>query len=229
MSLQPVHSGVLPSLEAEATPHGMRVVRRISDGMLGHVLTWVGGGLVTVVAGTIALVMILTGVGVGPAITPIVFSAAGLIVLGLAANNSYLRATLGDAEVLLPHLPLRLGDSVVVRYRQPWKGQKPVTAMNATLTVREWVRYRQGTDTRTDTHQLWQTDLPAEPGDPVGTGDLLRGAWRLSIPKELPPSFSSHDNALEWRLRLHADIRGRPDVINSYLLPVAPEVINDLA
>lgn len=218
---------VLPEIEAIRTPRGMQITRRPGDLMTMGILSGMGG-IFSLIGGALLFATLAGGsVGVGTVVGGI-FLVAGLIMLGRGGVELYHRSTLGDAQVDIPNLPLRLGESGLVHFTQRRTHRAEVRAVTAELECREWVRYRQGTDTRTDTHQLWSAVLPAQPNDPIGDSAELAGAWTLTIPHDLPPSFDGRDNEIQWILTIRVDVARRPDVVLKFTLPVAPEVLRDL-
>lgn len=216
---------VLPNVRAETRPGGIALVRA-AGGDLSGVLAGVGV-IFMVVGGIIGVVHYLLGMW-----SWLVGAAAMLVGLGCLGSlgwTLFRRATLGEAELLFPRMPLRLGEPMTVRFSQRrLRGRAPVQGITASIKCREWVRYRQGTDTRTATHDLWEAELPQQVSDPLGAAEVLRASWQLRLPPELPPSFSASDNAIRWTLTIRVDVAGRPDIRNEFVLPVVPEVVRAL-
>lgn len=216
---------VLPDVRAESRPGGFALVRQ-AGGDLSVVLPIVGGGFV-LVGGFVGLIQYTVGGSGWP--VGLIFLLVGLGLLGSLGWKLFRRATLGDAELLFPRLPLRLGEPMTVRFSQRrFRGRAPVQGISAWIKCDEWVRYRQGTDTRTDTVTLWEAQLPGQIADPLGAAEFLTGTWQLRLPPEFPPSFDASDNKLRWTFTVHVDIPGRPDIRNAFILPVVPEVVRDL-
>ncbi|MDO5498070.1 MAG: hypothetical protein Q4F67_00125 [Propionibacteriaceae bacterium] len=216
---------VLPVVRAESRPGGTALVLDAAAGR--SMAISIGLGIVTaaVMAFWLASLDVIGFViGVGAIISG--------IVVGVASDQgvkAYRRAHLSDAELLLPRVPLRLGDPMTIRYTQHrLRSRAEVRAITATVFCQEWVRYRVGTDTRTDTHELWQAELPVGPRDPIGDAALLNASWQMHLPPHLPPSFQASDNKINWFLRVRVDIPGRPDIRNEFRLPIIPEVLRDL-
>lgn len=220
---------VLPYLDVRPTASGVEVVRDTS----ARAGTFRTSLIVGIIGVALPLINILWGGLTGstwaiPGFWFGIFGLVGLGSLGLAGWHGYQLKALGDAHLELPRLPLRLGESVTIRYSQRRNHSAEVRAVTATLVCREWVRFTRGTDTETRTHDLWKTELPSGPSDPIGDLPMIRGTWQLAIPAELPPSFTASDNAVQWVLSIRADIVGRPDAANQYTLPVGPVVVRNL-
>lgn len=216
---------VLPFVRAESRPGGVALVRQ-AGGDISVAIPIVGGAFV-LLGGLVAFIQY--AVGAGGWFIGVLFAVIGLGLLGGLGWKLFRRATLGDAELLFPRMPLRLGEPMTVRFRQQrLRGRAPVQGVSARIRCDEWVRYRQGTDTRTSSVTLWEAQLPGQPADPLGTAEVLTGTWHLRLPPELPPSFDASDNKLRWTLTVQVDIPGRPDIRNAFTLPVVPEVVRDL-
>lgn len=224
-SLQPVTS-VMPLVDAHRTTRGMRLVNRTGRNVAGFVIRIVVGLLFLLMGTTMAMPGLVFGTPL-PVVMGVVMVIGGIAMLISAGAWVYRRTTLQDAHLDLPRLPLRLGEAAVVRFSQRRAGRAPIRSLSARLICQEWVRSRQGSTTRTDTHEIWSQPLPAEPSDPVGRGIQLRGTWHLRIPPGLPPSFTLPDNAVQWLVTVQAEVTGRPDIINTFTLPVLPEVVSD--
>lgn len=219
---------MLPVVDARATATGVELVRRSSDRRASFWTMLVLGVIGTLVGLGWPLAGLLTAGAWGGSLTLTLFGVVGVGLLGASGWQGYQMRALGDAHLDLPRVPLRLGEPVVIRYSQRRQHRAEVRSVTATLMCREWVEFRSGTETETRTHVLWTSQLPPDPNDPIGDRAVISGAWRVTLPPELPPSFSAPDNALQWILTIHADIANRPDAKNEYVLPVAPEVVRDL-
>lgn len=214
----------LPAVRHERRPDGIALIRDPREGGTG--LASLGAGVGAALLTMFVLFIAFSASSGAVLIAFLVGAMSGGITS--AAIKRHRRATLGDAELLLPRLPLRMGEDMTVRYTQPRTGRAPVTIVWATLSCNEWVRYKSGTDTSTQTHDLWQYRLDQPIADSVGDAAVLHGTWRFYLPPELPPSFSAPDNAITWRLTIEATVEGRPSIRNAFVLPVAPEVVRDL-
>ena len=235
MSAQvPVARGpsILPTVRAESRPGGIALMRPAGGDqiwvlpLIGGVFVLLGGGITTATFRTGSM---LFQTGSMFATFAMIFVIVGLGLLGLFGWRLYQRATLGDAEVLFPRMPLRLGEPMTIKFRQVrHRSRAHVQGISARITCVEWVRYTQGTDTRTAQETLWSAELPQAVNDPMGAAEVLAGSFQLYLPPELPPSFVASNNAVRWSLAIDIDIKGRPDLAHAFALPVVPEVIRDL-
>ncbi len=216
---------VIPSVAAEQTPDGLLLRETKSPAcmslfLIGFAVLW------NLISWPIALVALFGGrssLGIF-ALMPLIFVAVGIFLIVLASRQLIIATAFGNAELLIDHLPLRLGGRASLRFRRRVRGSMQVTGLQARLVCREWVRYRAGTDTRTMTHELWSQDLPTAPVLSTLTGEV-DVAWLIDIPADQPPSFSVSNNALEWQVEVTMQIARFPDPTATFLLPVLPEVL----
>ena len=146
------------------------------------------------------------------------------VVVGVAVAVTSVRKLL--SQLKLPRVevseePVFLGDVLRVNVTQP--GRATIARLQVDLVVREIARSTVGTDTRTETHDVWTTSLVDEAKHTVASGDLWANEASVVLPKELPPSFASKNNAVSWLLRVRADITHWPDYDETYELRVLPK------
>lgn len=216
----------MPLVEAHRTAHGMRLVNRVDRGVADFAVG-MAMGLIFLLMGTALSWPGLVFRVPMPVIVGGIMVIGGIATLVSAGVGLHRRISLQDANLYLPRLPLRLGEAATVRFSQRRTGRAPIRSLSARLICQEWVRSRQGTTPRTHTHEVWSQPLPANPSDLVRRGTVLKGAWHLHIPPGLPPSCTLPDNAVQWLLTVQAEVGGRPDIVNTFVLPVMPEVISD--
>lgn len=104
--------------------------------------------------------------------------------------------------------------------RWSFTGNKPLLDLRISLVLREECQYRRGTDTMTDRHEIREMVLFERP-EPARDG-----AVSLTIPADLPPSFSTKSNQLVWCLRLRGSVPRLPDVDDEFPLTVRPATMH---
>jgi hypothetical protein len=110
---------------------------------------------------------------------------------------------LAGARVTLEPSPAEAGDSVRVRLELARNADR-VEQATAVFRGQERARYRQGTDTRTATHEIHKADVALQ-----RQGDAWVG--RASVPLDARTSLSTGNNHIEWRVEVKAVVRGAPD------------------
>ena len=154
-----------------------------------------------------------------------IFAIIGLIGIGWALRSLLVIAKLQPGEIVLPSYPLRLGESCNLRYRRQLRSgsiSRPGT-ISAKWLCYEWVQYRQGTDTRTVTHTLWETDLP-ERSISAGTRRVEYDA-RVEVNPQYPPSIDASHNQVRWELRVSVKLPGIPKDDSHFRLKILPETV----
>jgi len=145
-----------------------------------------------------------------------------LVLVALLAAAGYLfmrKVSVGRVSIEVEHEPFCPGESVA--FRVLVSGSYPVDSAKVTLICQERVQYRQGTDTRTERHNVREEIVAqaqrtaAQPGQSIMSGIL-------NIPPGAPLSFTSNDNHLEWSLEVVMDIPGLPDVKDAFPFRVLP-------
>lgn len=146
-----------------------------------------------------------------------IFVLAGtLIWLPLAkrwlANRKLPRVEI-DAE------PAFLGDVVHVRVVHP-PGCR-LTTLRVALVCREIVSFTEGTNTRTEQHELARIpvleDFAVSADEPTHRG-------QATLPADGPHSFASANNQIEWSLHVHADVPSWPDYNEHFALRALPRL-----
>lgn len=162
----------------------------------------VGGGEITVLGFALLAIGTLISIGGG--------------VKMMAASK------LGQATVTLSGHPLMLGEQWTAEFSQQVKAPCVVNSVCIRLVCQEWVQYRQGTDTRTDTYEVFSDEVQLREFGNVGPQAPISGEFTFAIPEDAMHSFSASDNRILWRLDLHTDVEGWPDRKASIPLEVAP-------
>ncbi len=101
-----------------------------------------------------------------------------------------------------------------------------IRRLKITLEGAEEADYRQGDDTRSDretfaTHKL----VDVVRGGPAGSP--ARGTALLSLPADTMHSFDGSDHRIVWKLKVHGEVAGWPDVSEELPLAVHPLPIEE--
>ena len=154
-----------------------------------------------------------------------IFVAIGLFGLFWAFRSLYVIAKLTPGEVVMSSYPFRLGEFYDVRFRRQLRSGSTSRSgsIGAKWRCYEWVQYRQGTDTRTVTHTLWEMDLPERS---VASGTRrIEYDTRLQAGPEHPPSFDASHNKVRWELEVTMKLPGIPKDSSQFRFKILPEVV----
>ena len=143
-----------------------------------------------------------------------IFVAAGIgIVMGLVYQ--IMRAFNPSVELQSSASVLTPGQSLEIPFRVVGKLEK-LQKLTFSLTAMEEVRYRRGTDTVTDRHEVFKELLFEESSAMM----MSQGVVNLAIPYGAMHSFDSSNNKFMWWLKVHGEIRRWPDLSETYTLSV---------
>jgi D-lyxose ketol-isomerase len=165
------------------------------------------------------------GIRIGMGLFLLPFVAIGLFLLGLcvAATYAYIDKKLRYAppELHVSQQQLRPGDSFSLSVRQGFKRGTDVQGATIRLVLREWARYRRGTDTVTITHdhEIERFDHGARRYE---GGQTFADERAFTIPPDAMHSFSASNNKLTWLLLLEIRARGA-DASEQFELTVLPQ------
>jgi hypothetical protein len=90
------------------------------------------------------------------------------------------------------------------------------------LTCEEAVTYRQGTNTRTETRQVFRQDLFHRENFVIQGGLPFETEFVLSLPVGVMHSFKAEHNEINWSLVVEGEVAGWPDYKRSFPLIVRP-------
>lgn len=146
------------------------------------------------------------------------FALVGLFLI-LATIHSTLQIFNPAVGVSFARMPIHPGDSVRVDYSLVGN-IFAVRQLTFTLEGREKVTYRQGTDTRSETHVAWRIEC-YETSNHV---HMERGNFNLNLPADAMTTFIAGNNQFTWHLLIKGDIPGRPDIKDEIDVTVLPKV-----
>lgn len=126
---------------------------------------------------------------------------AGLIVAVNLIFRRLLKAKVDDM-VVRANSPVQPGEPLTVDITQTINGQVEVESIEAELLLQEWVRYQQGTDTVTKTHDHI-AEAQTMPGGTYNSGSMIQQRFRFDL-----PSDSMHTLIADMQPTLEAAARG---------------------
>lgn len=153
----------------------------------------------------------------------LLFVAIGIGLLVFAVRPLIAAARVNKPEIALSNASPRIGEDLVLTYRQTFKRATDVASIALQLIFRESATYQRGTDsvTVTDDKVIQQFDYPGrryEAGEPFNVRREVR------IPDDAMHSFTATHNKLLWFIRAQIKMQGWPDFVEEYALTVLPEM-----
>lgn len=144
------------------------------------------------------------------------FGLIGFVIAG-AAVSSFVALFNPTVAFEFDHMPLHAGERVNGRYRIDGK-YLAVRELKIFLQGKENVSYREGTNTRTETHVAYHLPIV----ETTQTVDMEAGQLVFQIPAEAMTSFKAANNQFTWHLCVRGDIPGRPDIKDDFDVVVLP-------
>lgn len=149
------------------------------------------------------------------------FIAIGLLMLAGGLWRTVASLKVAPPQVSVSKTELRPGERFSVVYLQRFRLPAMLQDCRIELLFRESATYRQGTDTRTDTHEKVY-DFFDGPAGQFEAGAEARRDGTLQVPADAMHSFEASNNKLEWFVRVHVDVQEWPDMVELYDLTVLP-------
>lgn len=146
-----------------------------------------------------------------------------LIGLGGLGGSVYLFLKIFNPvpKLVVSERAIPLGETI--RMKWIFDGQvSSIRKMTIHLVGTEWIQYRRGTSTYTDTDDFY-TEVLVEITDPM---QMEMGEVKVTIPAETMHSFHAVSNRIQWKLQIKGDIARWPDVDQSFGITVLPKSLH---
>ena len=153
-----------------------------------------------------------------------VFLAAGLSMLGYGGLGLYGRALLGHPQITLTQTELPVGGTTYFSLQHTFPSSITTEKIHLKLIMREIATYKQGTKTRTVTHED-VVDEEEWPGQVYSEGQTIYLQRDLSIPRDGMHSFKVTRNEIQWLCQFVIGLPGLPDYTDEVVLNVLPQVV----
>lgn len=151
-------------------------------------------------------------------VAPLALAGLGLIY---ASFRQLLIATgIGPTLLEISDHPLHPSGKYEVFLSQA--GRLRFKSIKLSLVATEEVRYRQGTDTRTESRCVCQKSLFQRDHFEINSHEPLEARCDLELPPETMHSFKSANNSLEWSLVVDGKVAGWPDYQRAFPVVIYP-------
>lgn len=150
-----------------------------------------------------------------------IFALIGLACFGGGFTKMLAAMRLEPPAITIAMSPLYLGETVQGELVQRVKKPAQINSVTVTFVCREWVEYTQGTDTRTETHDIYTVKETLDVSGLISPPDCIRGHFEFQIPEEGMHTFSASNNTVTWLIEVHTDVAEWPDYSSSFELSVA--------
>jgi hypothetical protein len=150
----------------------------------------------------------------------IFFALIGLGTIVVFLRRLWATTGVGPTLVEISEHPLQPGGQYRLFLSQ--SGRLTVNALRACLTCEEAVTYRQGTNARTETREVFRQELFCRENFEIHGGMPFELEFELSLPAGAMHSFRAEHNEINWSLVVHGEMAGWPDYMRSFPLVVRP-------
>ena len=231
-ALRPTIASGLPSIETLADSPGVARTHRLpADGAGG----WRVAGMATLCLVwnlLVALFAYQIGVGYFPVWLRLILAlliATPLAVIGWRMTMSTWRETrgvggAGSTHVEIDRFPVVMGEPALATLLQ--FGPARLRALQVDLVCDEIAAYRQGTDSRTATVEVYRRSLLAEKRIDAPAGEAMRRELEIRTPTGGPHSFVSPHNEVRWSIEVTITPVARTEVRRRFPLCVHPPAID---
>ena len=149
------------------------------------------------------------------------------ILIGLFLFVGVLWRSIAGVKIAPPVLQVSnpnpsLGETVRVRWELRFRAKTMLQDGKVELLFRESASYTQGTDTRTDTHEVVKEFYELPIGE-MEAGKSIEGQTDFIIPEDGMHTFKQKNNSLEWFLRVRLNAMEWPDLEDEFVLHVQPQ------
>jgi hypothetical protein len=149
---------------------------------------------------------------------PFVLIGVGLIVYFI---RQLLVATgVGPTLVEISDHPIRPGKPYRVFLSQ--SGRLTIKAMRISLVCEESATYRQGTNTRTESQEVYRRELFCCDAFQIESGIPFETELTLDVPAGAMHSFKAEHNEINWSVAIEGDVAKWPNFKRSFALIVCP-------
>ena len=151
---------------------------------------------------------------------PFVLVGFGAIVIFL--RKLLVAAGIGPTRLEISDHPLHPGEKYRVFLSQ--SGRLDMNTLRVSLTCEESATYRQGTDTRTETREVFRSELFFHTGFVIHGGLPFETDIEFDVPKGAMHSFAAKNNEINWALMVEGDVAGWPNYRRAFTVIVRPIV-----
>ena len=136
--------------------------------------------------------------------------------------QAIVNSRLGEAQVGVDNPRIYRGAEIACEFIQPVKSRVAVRNAHIQLVLHEWVKYQQGTDTYTKTHNEVIDEIVFEE-QAKNSGEEIWLQARFRIPENAMHNLNYSHNRLQWLIIVKVDIPSFPDYYEEFALDFRAE------
>ena len=148
------------------------------------------------------------------------FVLGGLFLILYFFRLLLVTAAIGPTLLEISNHPLYPGREYQIFLSQ--SGRLRVNSISLSLVCREEATYRQGTNTRTETRQVYSQELYRREDFEIPPGLPFETSCELKVPLGAMHSFKSGHNAIDWTMVVEGDIAHWPNFKRAFSVTIFP-------
>ena len=148
------------------------------------------------------------------------FVLVGIVLIVIFIRRLLVTTGIGPTLVEISAHPLHPSDQCRLFISQP--GRLTFNAIEVLLVCEEKATYRQGTNTRTETREVYQQEILRCEDFEVHRGLPFETQCELAVPAAAMHSFRSEHNEVNWTVVVKGDVAGWPDYRRAFPVVVQP-------
>jgi hypothetical protein len=148
------------------------------------------------------------------------FVLVGIFLIFFFFRQLLLTAGIGPTLLEISQHPLLPGEQYQIFLSQ--SGRLSVSTLSLSLVCQEEATYRQGTNTRTETREVYCRQLWRRENFEIPPGMPFEAECMLPVPVGAMHSFKSGHNKINWKLVVEGKVAGWPDFKRAFSVVVYP-------
>jgi hypothetical protein len=148
------------------------------------------------------------------------FAAVGIGLLAWFIRQLLITTGIGPTHAEISDHPLVPGGDYRLFISQP--GRLKFNSLSVALICEEEATFRQGTNTRTESCEVFRQELVRRESFEVQPGTPWEADIAFTAPPQAMHSFKAAHNAVTWKIVVHGDVAGWPDYTRTFPIIVRP-------
>jgi hypothetical protein len=148
------------------------------------------------------------------------FVAVGLATIGIILRRLVVASRIGPTLMEVSDHPLQPGGQYRLFLSQ--SGRLTVKALRVWLKCEEAATYRQGTNTRTETREVYCQECFSRKNFTIASGLPFETEIELSVPEAAMHSFKAEHNEISWSMAIDSEVVGWPSFKRLFPIIVQP-------
>ncbi|OHB68171.1 MAG: hypothetical protein A2V70_19695, partial [Planctomycetes bacterium RBG_13_63_9] len=148
------------------------------------------------------------------------FALVGIALIVYFVRQFLVTTGVGPTLVEISDHPLHPGQKCQLFVSQ--SGRLTLNSIRVLLVCQEEATYRQGTDTRTETREVYRQEVFRRENFEVRRGLPFKAECELDVPAGAMHSFRADHNEIAWKLIVQGDIARWPDYERPFPLVIRP-------